>query len=142
MRFVPYLNFDGRCAEAFRFYERVLGGRIEMLMTHGESPIAGDVPTEWHDRVMHACLSVGGQQIMASDGPPGQHEKPQGLYVSIHVEGTAEAERIFRELAEGGSTVMPIGETFWSPRFGMCVDRFGTPWMVNCAPVGAAAATA
>ena len=139
MRFVPYLNFDGRCAEAMRFYERVLGGRIEFLQTHGESPIAGEVPAEWHGAVLHACLSVDGQQLMASDSPPGQHVPAQGLYVSIHVEGTGEAERIFGELADGGQVTMPIGETFWSPRFGMCVDRFGTPWMINCAPVEAAA---
>ncbi|HEX6105935.1 MAG TPA: VOC family protein [Gemmatimonadales bacterium] len=141
MRFVPYLNFDGRCAEAFRFYERVLGGKIEGMITHGESPIAGEVPPEWHNLVLHACLVIGDQQLMASDSPPGQHVRPQGLWVSVHVDGVEEAERVFQALAEEGEVTMPIGETFWSPRFGMCVDRFGTPWMVNCVPAGVAAAS-
>jgi PhnB protein len=129
----PYLNFDGQCAEAFRFYERVLGGRIEAMMTHGESPIAGEVPSEWHDRVLHARLAVGDQVLMASDSPPEQYQKPQGLYVSLQVEKPADAERIFRALAENGTVTMPFEKTFWAAGgFGMLVDRFGTPWMINC----------
>jgi PhnB protein len=131
MKIVPYLNFDGQCAEAFRFYEQVLGGKLE-LITHGNSPIAGEVPAEWGDRVMHACLTAGDQTLMASDSPPGQHAKPQGIYVSLHVDRAEDAERIFGELAEQGQVTMPLGPTFWAQRFGMCVDRFGTPWMVNC----------
>lgn len=144
MRFVPYLNFDGRCAEAFRLYERVLGGKVETLMTHADAPIADQVPAEWRDRVMHACLVVGDQTIMASDTPPGQYETPRGMYVSVHVDQPDEAERVFGELAEGGRVTMPIAPTFWSARFGMCVDRFGTQWMINCvmpAEQPAAAAT-
>jgi PhnB protein len=131
MKIVPYLNFDGQCADAFRFYERVLGGKLE-LITHGNSPIAGEVPPEWGDRVMHACLTVGDQALMASDSTPEQHAEPQGIYVSLHVESAEDAERIFGELAEQGRVTMPLGPTFWAVRFGMCVDRFGTPWMVNC----------
>jgi PhnB protein len=132
MKFTPYLNFNGQCEEAFRFYERVLGGKIEGMMTHGDSPIAGEVPPDWHKRIMHARLVVGDQVLMASDSPPEHYAPPQGIYVSIHVGDPGEGERIFRELAEAGTVQMPFEKTFWSPGFGMLVDRFGTPWMVNC----------
>jgi PhnB protein len=129
----PYLNFNGQCAEAFRFYERVLGGKIEVMMTHGESPIAGEVPVEWRDRVLHARLAVGDQVLMASDSPPEMYQKPQGLYVSLQVEQSADAQRIFQALVENGTVTMPFEKTFWAAGgFGMLVDRFGTPWMINC----------
>ena len=132
MQIVPYLNFDGNCAEAFRFYERVLGGRIEAILTHGDSPIAAQVPAEWADRVMHARLTVGDQVLLASDAPPGQYVTPRGMYVLLDVETAEEAERVFAALAEQGQVTMPIEPTFWAVRFGMCVDRFGIGWMVNC----------
>ena len=133
MQVNPYLNFDGQCAEAFRFYERVLGGKIEVMLTHGESPIAGEVPPEWQDLILHARLVVGGQVLMASDSPPEMYQKPQGLYVSLQVERPADAQRIFEALAEHGSVTMPFEKTFWAAGgFGMLVDRYGTPWMINC----------
>ncbi|HKY61176.1 MAG TPA: VOC family protein [Gemmatimonadota bacterium] len=133
MKVNPYLNFDGQCAEAFRFYEKVLGGKIEAMITHGDSPIAGEVPSELHDLVMHARLVVDGQAIMGSDSPPDRFQKPQGLFVSLDVEKSADAKRIFNALADGGSVIMPFEKTFWAAGgFGMAVDRFGTPWMVNC----------
>jgi PhnB protein len=133
MQVNPYLNFNGQCAEAFRFYEQVLGGKIETMMTHGESPIAGEVPPEWHERIMHARLVVGDQVLMASDSPPEYYEKPQGLSVALNVDSPADAERIFHALAEQGTVKMPFEKTFWAAGgFGMLVDRFGTPWMVNC----------
>ncbi len=133
MRVNPYLNFDGQCAEAFRLYERVLGGKSEAMMTHGESPIAGEVPPTWHGRILHARLVVGDQVLMGSDSPPEMYQKPQGLYVSLQVEGSADARRIFDALAENGTVTMPFEKTFWAAGgFGMLVDRFGTPWMINC----------
>jgi PhnB protein len=132
MQVNPYLNFNGDCAAAFKFYERLLGAKIEAIMTHGESPIAKDVPPAWHDRVLHARLIVGDTVLMASDSPPEYYEKPQGLYVSLQIDTPAEAERVFRELSQGGRVTMPIDKTFWAERFGMLVDRFGIPWMVNC----------
>lgn len=133
MQIAPYLSFDGRCAEAFRHYETVLGGRIEALMTYGETPACGELPADWHGKVIHACLLVGGQRLMGGDPPPQMMQAPQGMSVSLHVEDAAEAERIFAGLAEGGATVtMPLAETFWAIRFGMLIDRFGIPWMVNC----------
>jgi PhnB protein len=133
MQVNPYLNFDGQCAEAFRFYEQVLGGKIEAMMTHGESPIARDVPPDWHARVLHARLVVDDTVLMGSDSPPEHYQKPQGLYVSLNVDQPARAQRIFEALAANGTVTMPFAPTFWAAGgFGMLVDRFGTPWMINC----------
>jgi PhnB protein len=133
MQVTPYLNFNGDCEAAFRFYERVLGGKIEAMMTHGESPIAGEVPPTWHNRILHARLVVGDTVLMASDSPPEMYQQPQGLYVSIGLQDAADGERIFHALAEGGSVTMAFEKTFWAERFGMLVDRYGIPWMINCA---------
>ena len=130
MEVSPYLNFDGQCATAFRFYEQCLGGRIEMLQTYDQSPMKEQAPAGWREKVIHARLAVGGNLLMGCDAPPGRYAAPQGITVSISVP-PADAERIFKELAEGGRITMPFEKTFWSPGFGMLVDRFGTPWMVN-----------
>ena len=133
MKVNPYLNFEGQCAEAFKFYEKVLGGKIEAMITHADTPIAGEVPSDWHERIMHARLVVDGQAIMGSDVPPDRYQKPQGVYVSLDVAKSADAKRIFNALAEKGVVVVPFEKTFWAEGgFGMAVDRFGTPWMVNC----------
>lgn len=132
MKFLPYLNFDGTCAEAFRFYEKVFNGKIEAMMTFEETPMAAEEGMDgWQGRIMHACLSVGDSLLMASDSPVGRYEVPRGLWVSIGLKEVAEGERVFRELSEGGQVVMPYEKTFWSPGFGMVNDRFGTPWMIN-----------
>lgn len=132
MQVNPYLNFDGQCAAAFRFYAQAFGGTLEALMTHGESPAAAQLPPEWHDRITHARLVIGDTVLMGSDSPPGKHVPAQGIYVNVAVEKPSDADRVFAALAEDGRVVMPIQQTFWAARFGMCVDRFGTPWMVNC----------
>jgi PhnB protein len=132
MRTTPYLNFDGNAAEAFRFYEQVLGGKITFMQTHGDSPMRDQVGPEWHDRVMHISLEADGVSLMASDAPPSHYEKPQGLYVSLHARDAAEAERLYAALSERGEVKMPLQETFWSKRFAMFNDRYGTPWMINC----------
>jgi PhnB protein len=139
MQMVPYLGFDGQCAEAFRFYHAVLGGELRIL-THGESPMADQVPAEWRDRVLHAALVADGAVLMGGDAPPGQGAKPQGFCVALQVDDPAEAERIYNALVEGGEATMPMQATFWAERFGMLVDRYGTPWIVN--GVGAAQAGA
>ena len=132
MKIDPYLNFNGQCEEAFRFYERVLGGRIETMMTHENTPIAGKASPGWQGKILHARLIVGDQVLMGSDSPPEYYARPQGLYVSLNVDAPADAERIFRALADRGTVTMPLEKTFWAARFGMLVDRFGTPWMINC----------
>ena len=134
MELSPYLLFDGRCAEAFKFYAQCLGGTIVMMQTHGESPMKEQVPAEWRDRIIHAHLTVGGKSLMGSDAPPEHFERPQGFSVSYSTADTAEGERIFKALSENGKVSMPFQETFWSSGFGMAVDRFGIPWMVNCEP--------
>ena len=133
MNFTPYLNYSGQCAEAFRLYEQVFGGKIEMMSTFGESPMADHTPPELHNWVMHVRMAVGDQVLMGSDTPPEHYQKPQGLQVAIAVDKVADAERIFNALAENGTVTMPLQKTFWAAGgFGMLVDRFGIPWMVNC----------
>ena len=132
MQLATYLLFDGTCGEAFRLYESVLGGKIDFIQTHGESPMKDQTPPDWRDKVMHVSMTVGGQVLMGSDAPPGHFQKPQGYSVSIGLDDPAEAERIFNALAEGGTVNMPLQKTFWAEAFGMLVDRYGTPWMVNC----------
>jgi PhnB protein len=131
MELSPYLNFNGNCAEAFRFYERVLGGHIAFMQTHGESAMKEHVPAGWHDKVLHVRLVVGQFALMGSDAPPDRFAKAQGMSVSINVKSAADGERIFQALSDGGSVSMPYQKTFWAAGFGMAVDRFGTPWMVN-----------
>lgn len=130
MRVNPYLMFNGECAEAFKFYEQCLGGKL-VTSTFGDSPMADQMP-EAHDRIMHASLQVGDTLLMGSDQPSGDSEARGGFSVALQVTDTAEAERLFAALAEGGSVTMPIQETFWSKRFGMLTDRFGIPWFVDC----------
>lgn len=131
---VAYLSFDGECEAAFKHYEKVLGGKILMMTRHADAPANAGVPQtpETANRIMHARLKVGDRLLMGGDAPPQFASKPQGFCVSIMVDDPKEAERIFRELGEGGVVRMPIAETFWARRFGMLVDKFGTPWMVNC----------
>jgi len=136
MQFTPYLNFNGACAEAFRFYEKVFGGEIVMMQTHGESPMAGKAPSEWNDRVMHARLVLRDGVLMGSDAPPQYFQPAQGIAISFQAQDAAEAERVFAALAEGGTVRMPLEQTFWAERFGMVTDRFGTPWMVNFEKAG------
>jgi PhnB protein len=132
MQLNPYLSFNGQCEAAFKFYEQCLGGKIEATMTYGESPMADQTPSEWRNKIMHASLTVGNKVLMGADGPPDQYEEPKGLSVLLGIDDPAEAERIFHALAENGTVRMPIQETFWAARFGMLVDQFGIPWMINC----------
>lgn len=132
MQFVPYLGFDGRCEEAFQFYARCLGAKVVAMIPHAGTPAEGAVPAEWRSKIIHACLEWDGMMLMGGDAPPGQYEKASGFSVSLHPADAAEAERLFHALSEGGEVRMPLEETFWALRFGMLVDRFGTPWMVNC----------
>lgn len=132
MQLNPYLMFDGQCKAAFEFYEQCLGGKDLYLMTHGESPMADQVLPEWRDKIMHASLIVENLSLMGSDCPPEQYEAPKGFSVSINLDDSAKAEQLFQALSEGGKIQMALQETFWAVRFGMLIDRFGIPWMVNC----------
>jgi len=128
----PYIFFNGQCAEAFKYYARIAGGIIETMMPHGGTPAESHVPPEWKDKIMHARMTIGGGVLMASDAPPGHYNKPQGFSVSLQAKTVAEGERIFNALADGGKVNMPFQKTFWSPGFGMLVDRYDIPWMINC----------
>lgn len=132
MQLNPYLMFNGNCDAAFKFYERCFNGKIVARMTHQEAPSAENIPPEWQDKIMHICLNLGERLLMGSDCPPGYFESPQGFYAQLSIDDPAEAEQIFQALAENGTIKMPFEQTFWAFRFGMLVDQFGTPWMVNC----------
>jgi PhnB protein len=132
MQLNTYLNFNGQCEAAFKFYERCFGGKIQMMMTHGESPMAQQTPPDWHNKIMHATLPVGGGALMGSDAPPQRYEKPQGFFAQIEIGNPADAERLFQALSENGTVQMPLQQTFWAARFGMLVDQFGIPRMINC----------
>ena len=130
---IPYLGFDGNCAEAMRFYEKVLQGKLEVMMTGGQSPMADQFPKEFADRIMHASLNIpGGGTIYAGDCPGSvAYEGIKGVSIALSYDTVAEAERVFNALAEGGQVTMPMGPAFWAQRFGMLIDRFGVPWIVN-----------
>jgi PhnB protein len=129
----PYLFFNGRTEEAAAFYQRVLGAKVDMVMRFKDSPEPmppGMIPPGSENKVMHMALTVGDTQVLASDG--GCVGKPdfQGFSLSLTVKDAAEADRVFAALADGGEVRMPLGKTFWSPRFGMVADKFGLGWMV------------
>jgi PhnB protein len=133
MRINSYLFFGGDCAEAFRHYARVLGGKVTFSMTYGEAPPQEGCPPGSGDLIMHTALQAGDVLLMGSDVP--RHGSPASftpVAVSLHVDAPEAAERIFAGLSEGGSVTMAMEETFWARRFGTVTDRFGIPWMVNC----------
>ena len=136
MQVNPYLSFNGKCEAAFKFYEQVLGGQLGDIFRYAGTALAHQVPSDWADKVMHGSVMIGGQLLMGGDVAPDRYEAPTGFSLSIQIKDAAEAERIFGELRQGGRAVMPLEKTFWAERFGMVVDRFGIPWMINCEGTG------
>jgi PhnB protein len=132
MKVNPYLFYDGNCEAAFKHYEKVLGAKIDVMLTHESAPPDMPTPPDWKKKIMHGRITIDGEVLMASDAPPDHFHKPQGFSVSLTVADPAEAERKFKALCEGGSVNMPFGKTFFSKGFGMGTDQFGIPWMVNC----------
>jgi len=128
MKMYTYVNFAGKCAEAFRFYEKHLGARIGMMMTHGQAPDQSQVKPEWKDAVLHARISIGDTELMGADIPNAQPMR--SAYLSLAVPSDAEAERIFSALSGGGEVFMPMQETFFATRFAQLRDRFGINWMI------------
>jgi PhnB protein len=131
MQLNAYLFYNDNCEAALKFYEKVLGAKIERLIRAEEAPADMPAAPGREKTIMHGRISIGGQVLMASDSPAGHFHKPQGFSVSLTIPDPAEAERKFNALAEGGSLNMPFGKTFFSKGFGMCIDQFGIPWMVN-----------
>ncbi|MEY2583285.1 MAG: PhnB protein [Ilumatobacteraceae bacterium] len=134
MALYPYLFFGGNCREAFTRYQEIFGGDLTLL-TMKDMPSDEPVPEGMGDLVMHAALKFDNGLLMASDDPTTDNVRPvRGMQVNYAVTDVAEAQRAFNELADGGDVTLPIEPTFWSPMFGMCVDRFGTPWMISAEP--------
>lgn len=127
----PYLFFEGRCEEALAFYRQALGAEVTVLMRYKESPDPGMSPPGAEEKVMHANLRIGETTLMVSDGLCKGQPAFQGFSLSLAVADEAEARRLFTALSEGGVVQMPLAKTFWSPCFGMVVDRFGVSWMVT-----------
>jgi len=130
MKLNTYINYNGNCAQALRFYEEHLGGKITMMSTFADMPGQGDVPPDQKDRVMHARITIAGTELMASDGPPGRVEPMRSAYLSLSVDSNEEAERIYAVLSDGGEVFMKMEETFFAFRFAMLRDKFGASWMV------------
>jgi len=128
----PHLSFNGQCETAFRFYEKCFGGKIVVMMSYGDSPLAKQMPSGWANKIIHTTLLLGEQRISGADVLPENYQKPQGFSVVLNIDTVAEADRIYKALSEDGTVQMPVQETFWAQRFGMFVDRFGVPWMINC----------
>jgi PhnB protein len=133
MKIHAYLMFDGQCEAAFTYYAELFGGQLEM-MRYADSPEEMEIPAEYRQRVMHVCLTVGDQLLMASDNlPQYPYEGIKGCSVSLQVDNVPEAERLYAALSAGGSVQMELQATFWAARFAMLTDRFGVSWMINCA---------
>ena len=130
MSFAPYLFFSGNCREAFTQYQEIFGGEL-FMMKMSEAPADGPVPEGQADLIIHAALNVNGALLMASDDPTGTGGPKSGIAVSYSATDTDDAKRVFEALADGGEVTQALAETFFSPSFGMCVDRFGIPWMIN-----------
>ena len=133
----PYLFFEGRCEEAIEFYRRSLGAEVEFLMRYKDMPEPsqpGMVPPGSEQKILHASIRIGDSTILASDGQCQGQPRVQGFALSLTAADAAEADRRFAALSEGGHVQMPLGQTFFSPRFGMVADKFGVSWMVYVAP--------
>ncbi len=126
------LSFNGNCAEAIRFYERVLSGRILFELSWGKSPLAKDAPPEWSSKVCHSTFVVGDITFHGVDVLPGSYEAPRGFSIVLGIDDLEESDRLFRALAENGRVRTPLQETFWARRYGVVVDRFGITWEINC----------
>ncbi len=130
MRLNIYVNYRGTCEQAFRFYEQHLGGKVTMMMKHGEQPDANLVSPDWKDAVLHARMNLGGTELLGADIPPDRFQPIRSAYLSLTVDSIEEAERIHALLSDGGQIFMPMQETFFASRFAMLRDRFGTSWMI------------
>jgi PhnB protein len=132
MNLSAHVSYNGRCEEAFKYYEKHLGGKILRMMTHAGTPAEGHVPAEWKQKIMHGQIQIDDSILMGVDAPPGRYQPAAGYSVSLNVTTGADAERIYAALSDNGTVQMPMQETFFAVRFGMTVDQFGIPWIVIC----------
>ena len=132
MKLDTYLCFNGDCEAAFNVYTAALGGRPGPIFRYAGSPMSDKVPENWQNKIMHGSIELPDRVLMGADSPPGTYEAPRGFTLSLQMKETEKAEQVFRILSEGGKVIMPLEKTFWAARFGVCIDRFGIPWQVNC----------
>ena len=130
MKLDVYLNYGGNCEQAFRFYEQHLGGKITMMMRHGEQPNAGNVPANWRSAVLHARIEFGKTVLMGADIPPDRFQPMRSAYLTLTADSAEQAERLYALLTDGGQIFMKMEETFFASRFAMLRDKFGTSWML------------
>jgi PhnB protein len=130
MQLTTYLNFGGNCEDAFRFYEQQLGGTINFLMRHGDTPGGSPAAENWKDKVLHVSMSLGGTSLLGADVDPGRFQPMRSAYLTLTFDNTPETERVYQLLSDGGQVFMPIDESFFAHRFAMLRDRFGTSWML------------
>ena len=130
MKLYTYLNYGGNCRQAFEFYVDHLGGKITFITTHGEQPEADKVPPDWKNAVLHARMEIGDTILLGADIPPDRFQPMRSAYLTLIVDSSDEAERLYDLLKEGGQIFMPMEETFFARRFAMLRDRFGTSWML------------
>ena len=130
MKLYTYLNYGGNCRQAFEFYAEHLGGKVTMMSTHAEQPGVGELPPDWKDAVLHARIEIGDTLLFGADVPPERFQPMRSAYLTLLLDSSGEAERIYALLTEGGQIFMPIAETFYAHRFAMLRDRFGTSWML------------
>jgi PhnB protein len=130
---IAYLSFDGTCADAMRFYEKTFGGKLELLMSGAESPMADQIPKDCAHRIIHARLALpGGGTLYAGDAPMQvKYEGIKGVAMTLDFDTVARAQEVFAALSEGGAVTMPMQPAFWAKTWGMLTDRFGTPWIIN-----------
>jgi PhnB protein len=131
MKWYPHLAFNGQCEAAFRFYEQCLEGKIAVMLTWADSPMASDAPPGFGDKILHATLTVGDNVLAGSDSLPGQYQQPQGFQILVNIGDPIDGERIFNALAERGKVLMPFQKTFWAAGFGVLTDQFGISWELN-----------
>jgi PhnB protein len=131
LRISPHLTFDGQCRPAFQMYQRIFGGDLATMLSYGDSPMASQTDSEFHDRIVHAALRLKDHELTGVDVLPQDYKRPQGFFVTMTVDDSKRAAKVFDALAEGGMILLPFVPTFWSPGFGVVVDRYGVPWEIN-----------
>ena len=130
MQLHTYLNYGGNCEEAFKFYEKHLGGKITMMMKHGENPDSNQIQPGSENAVLHARMNLGGTELFGADMPADRFQPIRSAYLSLTLGSDQEADRVFALLSEGGQIFMPMRDTFFASRFAMLRDKFGTSWML------------
>jgi PhnB protein len=130
MKLYTYLNFGGNCEQAFHFYEQHLGGKVTVMLTHAQQPNADDVPADWRNAILHARITIGETELLGADVPPERFQPMRSAYLSLLLDSSQEAERVYALLSENGEIFMPLAETFFAFRFAMLRDRFGFSWMI------------